>query len=52
MNRYVPTDLRRPQCWIRLLEHGWSRWVAWLDVVAAASRCPLVRMSAFMVLVV
>ena len=49
MSRYVLTDLRRLQCWISLLQLGWSRWVACLDVVVAASRCPLMGMSALMV---
>ena len=49
MSWFVLTGLRRLQCWISLLEPGWSRWVAWLDVVAAALRCPLMDMSASIV---
>ena len=49
MSWFVLSGLRRLQCWISLLEPGWRRWVAWLDVVAAALRCPLMDMSASMV---
>ena len=46
MSWFVLTDLLRLQWWIRWLEVWWSRRVAWLDVVAAASLCPLMGMSA------
>ena len=42
-------DLQLLQCWIRWLAFWCRRWVAWMDVVAAASRCPLMGMYASLV---
>ena len=51
MSWFVLTDLLRLQWRIRWPEVWCSRRVAWLDVVAAASLCPLMGMSASLFLI-